>query len=233
MRSAQALELGGDPIGEVVATIDVIGEETLLGGGERLPIKQAEVSIGRPQVYRAEPSPDIAGRLLPGPDGRPWRFYLVVFPFTLHPLPGRSAYQSVTFSVALGEPAVTAFELLPDRVIDPEEHRRTVKLGFKLPLKLAEVEASAQDEVVLKELRPRITSFGIGESRFYWSFTNEAGVELGSRRVAAIIQMPQAVHSLDARLSYDFSVRRKLFDFVDPVVLPAHTEPWSIAFALD
>jgi hypothetical protein len=233
MAPARTFELNNDPLQDIAATLDVVGTEELLGSpGRRLPIKHGEVSLGRPQVYRLEPSAETASRLVPAPDAKPWRFSLVVFPFTLHPLAAGNTYEELTVAVSLTNPAVTAFDLIPDRVVDEREHQRTVKIGFKLPLKLAEAEAGVEDEIVLKDIRPVITAFGIGESRFYWRYTNSQGVELGAKRVAVILQLPSTINDVTAAVSYELVLKRRLFGFSAPISLPTRTEPWTVALAL-
>lgn len=218
-----ALVLELEPLApdEVLATLDIVSKQGRLGGKGGLLVREGQVTVGRPILYALEEPKAGTGHLLPMPNGEHWRFYLVVFRLTLHPPPGERRYREMTFKVALTDPRITAFQLLPERVSSEETVTKSFDIGFSISLPGGtavgpiggEVSANATRTVQFAQLRPVITAYGDGQSEFYWRYTvpSHMPVDPGARRTAAVLQVPASTERLSATILWEVELERNLF----------------------
>ncbi len=204
---------------EVFATVDIVSKQGRLGGEGDLPVREGRASVGKPRVYDL---PEPTAHLQPLSQGERWRYYLAVFPFTLHPpLHGRR-FLEMTFTVVLPDSRATAFQLWPDRIVSEEDVTKSSDIGLTVSLPGGkaggpvdgELSANAKQIVKFTRLRPVITAFGNGQSRFYWRYTGSSGVPLdpGDRLTAAVLQVPADVERLDATVEWSVDLERRVFD---------------------
>lgn len=210
-----ALVLDPEPLAPdaVLATLDIVSKQGRLGQGDIIE-RHGQVTIGKPLLYKLEePTGDMAQLL--APNGQHWRFYLVVFRFTIHPPPGQRRYREMAFKVALSDSRITAFQLLPERVANEEDVNKGFDIGFSISLPVGgDASAKATKTVQFTRLRPVITAFGDGESEFYWLYTapSDMPVEPGARRTAAVLQVPFETERLIATIRWGIDLERSVFD---------------------
>lgn len=206
-----------------LATRDVLSEQTLLGpGDEKFAVREGQITVGTPLLYALKAPTADGARLRPLPGAGPSSFYLVVFRFSLQPAPGERRYQAMNFKVALSDPESRAFKLLPERVVSEADIKEGYDIGFTLSLPgdkekspvALDVTGKATQTIAFTRLVPEITAFGIGESRFFWTFTGHSDMPLapGSRTTAAVIQVPQGTKRLIATIAWQVDLERSRFE---------------------
>lgn len=241
--TSQVLLLESVPLApdEVLATLDIVSNQGSLGKEDTssLRVREGRVTVGKPLIYSLQEPKVGATYLSPMPNGEKWRFYLVVFRFTLHPPQGERYYRKMTFKVSLVETRTTAFQLLPERVVSKENVTQSFDLGFSICLPggsttgLGRSEASigAAQTVQFTQLQPVITAFGDGESEFYWCYTGppHMPVEPGARRTAVVLQVPPVTESLKTTILWNVELERKLFDVWRNVPVRVDALPMELA----
>lgn len=219
-----ALVLDPEPLApnQTLATLDVVSRQGVLGGERVLRVPEGQVTVGRTVIYALEDLTRGSAQLLDSQSGDQPCFYLVEFAFTVHPPPGERRYRRMDFKVALSDPRAIAFRLMPEQVVSEEDVTKTFDIGFSIsmPRDMAavpaggEVSANAMQTVRFTRLRPVITAFGDRQSEFYWRYTGRSGgmpVEPGSRRTAAVLQIPAGTERLSATVLWDVELERRRF----------------------
>jgi nucleoside phosphorylase len=129
------------------------------------------------------------------PDRSKWDLYLVIMPFTLHPLHTKGSYERFDFFVAIEEPQeTTAYDLFPKQVLttplSPTTYTVSPQGKFQ---ELSYTPPTMQPSFTLKMLHPNILSYGEGEARFYWRYEEEkhhAGVIPETKHALFVLQVP-------------------------------------------
>lgn len=162
---------------------------------------------GRIPVYVLPPTRELI-------DQSKWDLYLIIFPFTLHQPPQNSYYEEVTFFVELTTPNATAFDLFPRNITTAGEDKKTYALS---PLGYVEEISGdlpqASKSLRFEKLQPVITSFGAGESIFYWTFTgfgSRKEVIPETKHVLAILQVPHGTKVVSGIIRFEIVLARKL-----------------------
>lgn len=231
---ATSLVLEPEPLaaGDLLKTLDIVSTEKTLGEGGEFRVVDGKVSIGRPLVYKLiNPKPELLGQR-----SKKSHFYLVEFRFTLHPPETKRRYEEMKLEVKLSNPKAAAFQLLPTRVETEEDVNQSFDIGFSIAPSesaSASLEAKMGQTVAFKRLIPVITAFGDGESDFYWVYSKPNGaqtVEPGSRKVAAVIEVPDGSRSLNATIQWKVKLNRSfLGDWRD---VPVSVEPMTVNLPL-
>lgn len=227
---AQTLIFGDEPIpnSEVAAQLDFYSQEKRLGSGQDMLLKEGTITLGMARVYRVKPETE---RVLP-PGVPLLDRYLVVLPFTLHPAPGERKYSNVLFIVNLSNQKVTASDLMPRDVFTEEDVKKAYTIGGSVEYQGVGGTLELGKEITFTRLRPVITAFSEGESDFYWKFASQSDQEVypGSKRVAAILEVPRGISTITAVITHKIDVHRKwLGDWQN---FNAATEPYSIKINL-
>lgn len=221
MHNGKELFFSSEPLPESDAsvTLDIYSEEDVSRGFE-LPQKrmlEGRVTLNPPSclIFFIPPAPVTASQPLITPDRTKWDLYLVSIPFTLHRAPGNRYYQEVTFFIELTNSEATAFDLFPNNITTKIEETRTYSLSPQL--KFQEVEASlgqVSKQMRFSTMRPTITAFGRGESRFYWvyeGFEEQKQVTPETKQALVVLQIPHGTHFVDVTISYEVVTALKLF----------------------
>ena len=214
---------------DLLTTLDIVSEQGTLGeDAGKFRVVDGRVSIGQPLVYKLpEPKPSLLGQR-----SERSHFYLAVFRFTLHPPESKRRYQEMKLEIKLLNPKALAFNLMPTRVTTEEDVNQSFDIGFSITpsesLKTS-IGANAKRAVTFKKMLPIIQAGGDGESDFYWLFSKPHGVETvepGSRKVAAVIRVPDEAHSLSATIQWQVSIDRsflgswrKILTSVEPITV--------------
>lgn len=223
----QPLVLEPEPLArkDILATLDIASKQERMGSGGPLRIQEGELTMGKLILYSLKvpkaPIKDTA-RLLSTPNSKLYRYYLVIFPFTLSPPPPNRRYKEMIFKIVVSNPQITAFELLPKEVTREEEVTQVFDIGFSVSLSdetdktKGDIGVSAKETQTVKftRLRPIIKSFGDRQNDFFWQFTSpsDSPVEPGSRRTAAILQVPSGVNQLSGTILWQVSLERRFFE---------------------
>ena len=221
MHNEEELFLSSQPLPESDAsvTLDIFsGEDTRRG----FELPQKRMLEGRvtfnPQsclIFFIPPTASTASQPLITPDRAKWDLYLVIIPFTLHRAPGNRYYQEVTFFVELTNSEATAFDLFPSNTTTKIEETKTYALSPQI--KIQEMEASlgqVSKQFRFSTLRPTITAFGRGESRFYWvyeGFEEQREVIPETKQALIVLQVPHGTTFVDGTISYEVVTAIKLF----------------------
>ncbi len=217
--------------GDLLTTLDIVSEQGTLGDeAGKFRVVDGRVSIGHSLVYKLpKPKPSPLGQ-------RGENFYLVVFRFTLHPPESKRRYQNMKLTIKLLNPNALAFKLMPTRVTTEEDVNQSFDIGFSVTPSASpktSIGANVKRTVTFKKLSPIIEACGDGESDFYWLFSKPHGmetVEHGSRRVAAVIRVPDEVHSLSATIQWKVSLDRSFIGGWRNV--PVSVEPITVNLPL-
>jgi hypothetical protein len=156
---------------EVLAVHDLCAEQVLLGGQTRR-VKEAQVTIGKPQVFPLVQS-SFPFRLATKVDFLRWRYFRVLFPFTLSkPSLGRF-YAETRYEVELDESDAIA-----------------------LQLDLVPVAPSASASIAPPT--PMMLPGGLGDSHFRWDLVASADGRLywGTQLPRAVLQVPKSLSLL-------------------------------------
>lgn len=206
-------------------TRDILSEQTLLGSGV-VAVPEGRITVGKLERYALR-APQLDGaRRVPLPGEEQSSFYLLVFRFTLHDAPPKRRYREMTFKVLLSDPRTTAYKLYPERVVSEEDVEKGLEKGFDIgfvfavpgdkaqPALEAKASVEATQTVKFTRLIPEITAFGDGEKDFYWKFRGHGDMPLesGTRRAAAVIQVPKGTQRLNASIAWDIDLERSRFD---------------------
>lgn len=218
---------------DLLTTLDIVSEQGTLGeDAGKFRVVDGRVSIGHPIVHKlSEPKPSLMGQ-----HSERSHFYLAVFYFTLHPPESKRRYQEMKITIKLSNPKALAYNLMPARVTTEEDVNQSFDIGFSITpsesLK-ASIGANAKRTVTFKKMLPIIQAGGDGESDFYWLFSKPHGVETvepGSRRVAAVIRVPDEVHSLSATIQSKVVLDRSFLGGWRNV--PVSVEPITVNLSL-
>lgn len=225
------LILDAEPLAttELLKTVDITSTEETLGDGDKFKIVNGKISIGRPLVYKlTKPKPGFIGQ-------QSENFYLVEFRFTLHPPETKRRYEKMELKIQLSNPEAVALQLLPTSVETEADVSQTFDIGFSiaLPDNTASAEAKMGQTVAFKQLIPVITAFGDGDSGFYWIYAKPKGADTvvpGSRKVAAVIAVPDGSRSLSATIQCTVELYRSFFD--EWMNIPVSVEPITMNLPL-
>lgn len=192
MANAETWVMDDDPIpdDQVAATADLYHRDPTMGSGGSTRVVDAPVTFGIQHIY----SPPLAppGTAGAAPSGQGSDYYLVTIPFTLHPLSRDRGYRRVKLELRMNDPKVTAFKLIPDALQSQEDVKRGFDLSGSLKKAGVELEGSGSYSIAYRNLQPLLSSFGLGESSFYWVLEAQAGhpVDLGARKMLVLIEAP-------------------------------------------
>jgi nucleoside phosphorylase len=148
------------------------------------------------------------------PDRKKWDMYLISLPFTLHSTPGNSYYEQVTFFVELATPDAIAFNLFPESISSEVEETKTYI--FSPQIKFKEVEVNLGQigrQLQFKGLRPTITAFGEGESKFYWvhqGFKEQKAVIPETKHALIVLQIPRGTLFVEGKIYYQTVIVKKM-----------------------
>jgi hypothetical protein len=132
-------------------------------------------------------------------------FYFLDIPFTIHSIvkPNIYKYEHVLLEVNFKNPNHTCYEMYPIAVI---EEMPPVKLEFGLEpeVRKGDVIVSLGRifnlELIYRNLRPTVTSYGVGENRFYWKIEGNALKMKTWRRVFALAEVPKGDDYIDGSM---------------------------------
>ncbi len=227
-----ALVLEPEPLatGDLLKTLDIVSAQKTLGEGKGVRVVDGRVSVGRPLIYKLT-KPDLLGK-----HDEKSHFYLVEFRFTLHPPENKRRYEEMKLEVKLSNPKAIALQLLPTRVETKEDVNQNFDIGFSIAppeSPQTSVGANFKKSVSFTLQLPIVTAFGDGESDFYWVYSKPHGaetVEPGSRKVAAVIEVPDDTHLLSATIQWKVKLNRSfLGDWRD---VPVSVAPLTVNLPL-
>jgi hypothetical protein len=194
--------------GDILKTVDITSKEKTLGGNDEFRIVDGKVSVLKPLVYKlTKPKETPLGQ------DKNSHFYLVKFRFTLHPPETKRRYEGMTFKVKLSSPNVTTLQLIPDKVETEADVNKDFDIGFSIGIPGTEssIGANTKETVNFKKLVPSIVAYNNNDAEFYWKYSKAPGadtVEPGIKTVAAVIQVPDAIHSLGATINWEVKLNR-------------------------
>lgn len=217
MSKAEELILRDQPLpeSEILVTLDLFSEEKTLGPG--LPpkkVKEVEVRLGKWLISFLPPVKSTPTRPIMTPDRSKWDLYLVYIPFTLREPPEDTYYQRVDLRIDLANKDATAFDLLPKNVTTKEKVTKTYELSPEFKFKGVEVKVGKiSHQICFESLRPIITAFGEGESRFYWVYTSLEGQEIspGIKHALVILEVPGGTESVSGTIYCEADMLKKMF----------------------
>lgn len=175
--------------------VDKINNNYLLASA--LAFGLGDITLGKPLVRSAAEM----SLVIPPSIQRDFDVYWVDFAVTYRDLEV-SSLSEIGFNVSLPE-GYSALELIPLRIgidMSTETKLSTPEIGVEVEgVKLSLGEFYSR-KVEFSYVRPTITGFGLQESSFSWSLTEEAIVS-GSQRFSAIIGVPRGASELDFEIS--------------------------------
>lgn len=129
------------------------------------------------------------------PDRSLWDLYLVIIPFTLHPLQENKYYKQVKFTISLASQEIRAFDLFPRNILTTLEGSK----GYTLSVHGRFQEIDNDQLNIGKQLRfaplqPKISAFGEGEHKFYWIYEGvgeKREVDAEGKYVLAVLRVPR------------------------------------------
>lgn len=197
-----------------LTSLDLYSEEATLGGTRLQRIVEGKITIGQPRVRFLSSSQPVLGKI-------EWDYYSVYIPYTLHRLDGDRHYEVVVFQVTLKGPRSIAYDIFPSDSIKAETKVRknlSYSADMKFNIKAFEVGAgtTTQDTNEYVLFTPLFTSFGKGESQFYWEHKGFKGqaVATGIKHAAIVLRVPHGVRQIKADLDYRADVFDPLFSFI-------------------
>lgn len=157
------------------------------------------------------------------PDRRYWDLYLVVVPFTLHPLQENKYYKQVKFTITLAHPEMRAFDLFPRNILTPLEGNKGYTLsGHGRFQAIDDNQLNLGKQLRFAPLQPKISAFGEGERIFYWVHegTNEKKeVEPEGKYALAVLRVPRGTSTVEGSVRCRTKMQKNIFDeivVVDP-----------------
>ncbi|HET8851627.1 MAG TPA: hypothetical protein VFN02_03810 [Ktedonobacteraceae bacterium] len=208
---------------KAAVTLSILSGENILKGPENVTrggpdFPQKTVFEGRvtfnPRGDRIFFIPAPAREPLLAPNRKKWDLYLVSLPFTLHTPPDNRYYEEVTFFVELATPDAQAFDLFPHSIMTEVEETKTYTLSPQI--KFREIEASLGQvgrQLQFKGLRPTITAFGVGESKFYWvhqGFKEQQAVIPETKHALIVLQVPRRTSFVEGKIYYKTVIAKKM-----------------------
>jgi len=167
---------------------------------DKLKINVGKLSIGRTEVIPLKLCKKYL-RAKKDIEMPPWLginsdLYLLVLPFTIHPAerPERFKYEYIYFQVNLKDKEHVAYELYPIAVTKespPVRIESTIEPQIKKGQIIASMGKLFHIELIYIDLKPIITSYGVGENNFYWRLEGEALKMKRWRKMYALIQVPK------------------------------------------
>jgi len=125
-------------------------------------------------------------------------FYFLDMPFTVHPIirPELFKYKNMYIEVCFDNSDHTSFELYPISIT--KEMFDEIKTGEKVtdPSNIVSLGKIFNIEVLYKDIKPTVTSYGLGENSFYWKLEDDALNMKTWRRTFAILEVPKGENKL-------------------------------------
>jgi len=221
MYAQDILVLDNEPLREEESALalNITGEDSGLRGGADLPqIQELEGKITyNPHAHAPFflPAPRRTGSPVITPDRTRWDLYLIIMPFTLHPAPGESYYEKLTFLVKITDPGVVAFNLFPQQVTTEAEATKSYTISPHFTIAAVDIGlGQVSKEIRFTTLHPTIRAFGEGEPKFYWIYRGgpeHKGVIPETKHVLMVLQVPRGMAALEATISYKVDIAKKIW----------------------
>ncbi len=214
----EIIVLPADPLPETTTTISLPffapqdlhprGNPTAIGRRKERDGKITFNPLGF-QIYALTPTPAIVSL------SNEVDFYLITMPFTLHELPGAGYYEEITFLVDFIDNRIIARDLFPKYISTTGDgvSKTTVADDFTFS---SETSSHLDGPCFrLTGLQPVITGFGQGDFIFHWIYkgvNTRQGVLPGTKQALAILQVPRGLQSIEAEISAETLLVRRVFD---------------------
>ncbi len=212
------------PPSKTTITQAILSKENVLQGSETrgldtdLPqrtILEGRVTFDpRGRIFFIPPQESTVDEPLLAPDREKWDLYLVNCPFTLHMAPGNAYYEELTFFVELTTPGAVAYAMFPDSITAEVEETKTYTFSPQITFKDVGISVGqVGKQFQFKGLRPTITSFGTGESKFYWvhrGFKEQKVVIPETKQALIVLQVPRGVSLIEGKIYYRTVIVKKM-----------------------
>ena len=219
------------PNNQVSVELEIYREEKVMGlDVQTTRVVESSVTLGIQHIYtspiRQSASPPVQARAYRS------RYYLVTIPFTLHPLRGDLVYKRLKLEIRVDQKKATAFKLFPDHLTKEEDVEQEYDVSATLGKSGVELSGGGSHTIRFTNLDPVISSFGLGQSNFYWIFEAQKGhpIALGSRKVLVLLEVPNETRVVEGTIRYEAEIGGLLARFG---MRPAHTDYCRIYWDLE
>jgi len=196
-------------------TLPILSEEHVLGV-ENLPqraVLEGHITLNpHGRIFFLSPLERSCEELLLTPDRSQWDLYLVYLPFTLHPAPGPTYYEELTFFIELANEQASAYDLFPAGIVRDVQETRTYTLSSHMTFQEVDSDADQVNKLQFEGLHPTISAFGRDEHQFYWihqGFQERKAVIPETKHAAVILKVPIGTPFVDAQISYQVRLIKK------------------------
>ena len=188
--------------GDLLAEVDLVSPDEMLGSRRGLVIRDSGVRCGKPVVYPVGPD-DLPSTLKRRAKTSASRYYGLLLAFDLLSLPDDYQYTRVTFSVLLTDERIIALELEHDPA-----------LSAAPVLKVSPVRTSWLDWLRRTTTLQAAVS-GVLGPHFAWTYSDSDGEALRPRSYVmhAWLEVPDDATQLDGALSIEADISRTLFGY--------------------
>ena len=217
---------------ETLIDLEIFSEDKSMGN-EIEPIRkvrQGSLTLGKPIVGFIPPNKN---NHFPQGD-----VYLVIIPFSIHPLPDGRHYEKVEFSIDLNDHDAIARDLFPKDILQNEHTRKSYTISSQL--KIVGIDGAVdgnigggiEEEYEYEKLHPILTAYGLGESHFYWIFEkslDNEGVVPRTQHLFILLEVPNGQKTLTGEIDLKAKIANNLFP---KFINESKTDPFRLTIDL-